>query len=218
LPPAPAPNTSLPRDRDGNFIAIDAPSRTQNSRLANNKTTSKTDKPDVVEAPDPSASDESSPAANSTSHAVDESLPSWAKARPYRDKDSFFVVVQAESTDPMIREQLLDEKMVLEANRYIDDMLYHRSGVSAMVSITPEYLRENCLRNQYPTGAAAGDDSQIFAQLEFNSKFKKEVDDRYRKFMSLDRVQGLGAFAAAALAVLGGLYAFLRFSPKRAAA
>ena len=113
---------------------------------------------------------------------------------------------------------MLDEKMVIEANRYIDEMMYHRSGISTMVGFTPEYLRQKCLRQEYPKGETARSEAAIYAQLEFDSNFRKDVDELYRKFVSLDRVQELGTFAAAGLVVLGGLYAFLRFSPKRAAA
>jgi hypothetical protein len=160
--------------------------------------------------------DETAPAASTDKPPANDSRPAWIKAGSHRDGDSFLMVVQTGPyADPLIREQMLDATMIVETNRFIDDMLYHRSGVGNAVNIESEYLRSNCLRKQYPQDDAGADEKQLFAQLEFNNEFKSEVDRRYRQFLSLDRVQILGGLGATGFALLGGIYIFLRMMPKK---
>ncbi len=147
--------------------------------------------------------------------ASEDTRPAWTKVTAHREGDSYLVVVQAESSDPMLREQLLDEKMVLAAEAFIDELMYHRSGVGNAVGFDAEYLRQNCLQNEYPKGDAGGSDQTVFAQVKFDGNFKKEVDKRYRQSISVGRVQQLGGIAAAGLAILGGFYVFLKMSSKR---
>ncbi len=221
-PPAevatPLPNSAQIRGRDENVFGVTTPGRALKSQSTGKKTSAKGDKPLVAESPDKSATGASKPEGNSGSDTASDSLPAWTKALPHREGDSYFVVVQSESTDPMVREQMLDEKMMIEAGRYIDEMMYHRIGVSSIIGISTEYLRKNCLRKEYPTGEAAGSEPVIYAQLEFNANFRRDIEAQYRRLVSLDRVQGLGTVVAVGLVALGGLYAFLRFTPKRAAA
>jgi hypothetical protein len=160
--------------------------------------------------------DETTPTTSTDKPPANDSRPAWIKAGSHRDGDSFLMVVQTGPyADPLFREQMLDATMVVETNRFIDDMLYHRSGVGNTVNIEPEYLRANCLRKQYPKGDAGADEKQLFAQLEFNNEFKSEVDRRYRQFLSLDRVQILGGLGVTGFALLGGIYIFLRLMPKK---
>ena len=55
----------------------------------------------------------------------------------------------------------------------------------------------------------------MFAQLEFDRQFRDEVNRRYTQFLGQERLQQTGGVAAAAFAVLGGLYLFLRTTSKK---
>jgi hypothetical protein len=216
IPPAPAPmvNTDVIPLPPGYAVAAAPRNKTEKSSASGKKSDSKDAKATgPAELPDMPAED-ASPETKSAIDLAAESRPAWTKALPHREGDSYFVVVQSQGTNPIVREQILDEKMVVEANRFIDEMLYRPGGVAAMVGIESDYLRNNCLKKQYPTGDTAGSDTMIFAQLEFDNHFKDEVDRRYRQFVSLDRVQQLGGIALGGFALLGGLYSFLRLTPR----
>jgi hypothetical protein len=118
-------------------------------------------------------------------------------------------------TDPNLLEEQLDNKMVARTNQYIEEQVLRRTGASDVVGFDADYLREHCVRQRYPTDGKTAGSRELFAQLEFDRQFRDEVNSRYNQFLSQQRLQQTGGVAAAAFAVLGGLYLFLRTTAKK---
>src|SRR5690606_30855129 len=89
--------------------------------------------------------------------SIDPNLPTWATEPPKRIDDSYFVVVKSGSySDPNIRDEMLDKKMVAAAEKYIDERLYRsETDVSKLAGVDANYLRENCVKEQYPAEGEA---------------------------------------------------------------
>jgi hypothetical protein len=141
-------------------------------------------------------------------------LPAWVNEPPHW-KDAggrtFVIVVRSGLvTDPNLLEEQLDNKMVARTNQYIDEQVLRRTGASDVAGFDADYLREHCVRQRYPTDGKTAGARELFAQLEFDRQFRDEVNSRYNQFLSQQRLQQTGGVAAAAFAVLGGLYLFLR--------
>ena len=146
-------------------------------------------------------------------------LPAWVEEPPHW-KDAggrtFVIVVRSGLvTDPNLLEEQLDNKMVARTNQYIDEQVLRRTGASDVVGFDADYLREHCVRQRYPTDGKTAGSRELFAQLEFDRQFRDEVNRRYTQFLGQERLQQTGGVAAAAFAVLGGLYLFLRTTSKK---
>lgn len=134
--------------------------------------------------------------------------PDWMNQPPGKHGDKYVVpVASGVYSDLTIREQMLDAKMAAAANRYIDELLYRQSGVADSLTLEPEYL-QSFVRAR----TASPENNETFVRLEFDQHFRDEVDHRYKQFISLGRLKQLGGGAAAALALLGGIYCFLRLT------
>ena len=76
-----------------------------------------------------------------------------------------------------------------------------------------------CANIAYGSGilrtATTSGTKELFAQLEFDRAFRDEVNRRYHEFISAERLQQTGGIVAAAFAVLGGLYLFLRTTARK---
>jgi hypothetical protein len=146
-------------------------------------------------------------------------LPAWVEEPPHW-KDAggrtFVIVVRSGLvTDPNLLEEQLDNKMVARTNQYIEEQVLRRTGASDVVGFDADYLREHCVRQRYPTDGKTAGAREMFAQLEFDRQFRDEVNRRYTQFLGQERLQQTGGVAAAAFAVLGGLYLFLRTTSKK---
>ncbi len=137
--------------------------------------------------------------------------PDWMNEPPSKHGDVYVVSVESGVyADPSIRDQMLEAKMVAAANRYIDELMYRQGGVADVVTLDADYL-QNFVREHSISPAK----DEIFVQLEFNKRFRDEVDRRYKSFLSLGRLEQLGGIAAGAIVLLGGLYCYLRATQPR---
>jgi hypothetical protein len=147
-----------------------------------------------------------------------KSPPTWINDPPHREGDSYFVVVRLDAdTNPAERDEWLDQRMLVAAKDYIDERLYPGDDVSKVVKINANYLYDNCLREVYPSSGLSAAGQEVFARLEFDRKFREEVEHRYRQTMEEDHVRWLAGGALAGLAVLGGLYGYLRTTAPKVA-
>lgn len=134
--------------------------------------------------------------------------PDWMNQPPATQGDTYVVAVASGVySDSSVREQMLDAKLAAAANRYIDDILYRQGGVSDIVSLDPEYL-QSFVRAR----TVSPENNETYVKLEFNQRFRDEVDRRYKQFLSLGRLWQLGIAASGAFVVLGGAYLYLRLT------
>ena len=106
-------------------------------------------------------------------------------------------------SDPAMREEALDLKMVAAVDRYLKKLLNNESATAEAVGIDAEYLRKNCLREQYPSGENTAGNVELFVRLEFDKRFRDEMDRRYRHFISFARLQTLGGVGQISMVLLG---------------
>jgi hypothetical protein len=66
------------------------------------------------------------------------------------------------------------------------------------------------VREYFPPQGSAVSGKHQYVKLEFDKKFQKEVDRQYREYLSSERLSQLAAISLAGLALLGGLYTYLR--------
>ena len=196
------------------IIAADPRIKTDRNSTDDKKAAAE-DKPDEKTKPGEKPASEAASDAKSAAGDTPDSRPDWARKPAHREGDSYILVVQAKGTDPLMREQLLDAKMVYETNQYINDALYSHGNVAAVVNIDADYLRKNCVHKPPVTVDSGNGETTVYAQLEFDNSFKNEVDRRLRSFISRDRVTQLGEIALAGFIGLGSLYALLKFKPKK---
>ena len=140
--------------------------------------------------------------------------PDWLTRPPHREGDNYVVGVDALATPENLREEMLSEKIRAAANSYIDEVLYRQPYMSDIVALDPDYVEKNCVKEKVndPNGIPYG------AKLVFDQHFRDEVDRKYRKYLSLGHLEQLAGFAGAGLILLGGVYGYLRLTPRRATA
>ena len=127
---------------------------------------------------------------------------------PTKQGDVYIVPVESgDYADPLIREQMLEAKMVAAANRYVDEDLFRQPGVADTIALEPEYLK-----SFVHARANSPDNSETFVRLEFDQHFRDEVEHRYKSFLSLGRLEQLGGGAAATAVLLGVVYCYLRLT------
>jgi hypothetical protein len=150
-------------------------------------------------------------AAEKPSQTASGGPPQWIDQQPHRQGDSWIYVVHLDAkTNPAVRDEMLDEEMLVVAQRYISEHLYPNEDVSKSVKLDAEFLRDNCLRAIYPTSGLSESGKDVYARLEFGKKFRNEIDGQYRQFIARDHLQHLGGIAVIGLTVLCGLYVYLR--------
>jgi hypothetical protein len=164
----------------------------------------------VAEADDRSSTTDTT--STNDSNTAKDGLPTWTSKRSHKQGDSVFYVVHlgAQDTSSPARDDLLDAQMLVAAQQYIDEKLYPGEDVSKIIHVDANYLRDNCLKQTYPAGENMVSGKDFYAQLDFDKKFRAEVDRRYRQIVGWDHLQRLGNLATIGLAVLGGLYIYLR--------
>jgi hypothetical protein len=148
------------------------------------------------------------------------SPPAWTVLREHRQGDTWLYVVHLSHADTALpeRDGMLDAQMSLAAQQCVEDHLYPGENISKIVRLDPEYLRANFIKQTYPVddNMIAGQD--FYAQLKFDKDFRDEVERRYRQIVSWDHLQQLGNLGVVAMAVLGGLYIYLRTTASKKAA
>src|SRR5262249_5577211 len=127
-----------------------------------------------------------------------------------------YVVHLSAQTDPALRDELLDEEMVVCAQQCIDEHLYPDENVSKIVKINPNFLYDNCLREIYPTSGLSEAGKDVYARLEFGKTFREEIDRDYRQIMAQSHINILSGIVVAGLVSLGGLYSYLRSTTPKA--
>jgi len=128
------------------------------------------------------------------------------------------VHLDAADNNPAVRDEMLAAKMVLAADQVIDEQLYPGEGRSKIVNIDAEYLRAHCKGLTYPVSDTASMGKEFYVQLVFDKKFRDEVERRYSQIVGWDHLQQLGDMAAISLAMLGGVYIYLRMTAAKSAA
>jgi hypothetical protein len=153
------------------------------------------------------------------SEQKDANIPAWVNQPPHwKDANGQVFVIVVRSglvTDPNLLEEQLDNKMVARTNKYIEEQVLRRSGAGDIAGFDADYLREHCVRLRYPSDGNTSGAKELFAQLEFDRAFRDEANQRYHEFVSEERLRQTGGIAAAAFAVLGGLYLFLRTTGRK---
>jgi hypothetical protein len=169
-----------------------------------------------AEKPEADATPGDNPAQN---ESKDTNTPAWVNEPPHwKDNSGRTFVITVRSglvTDPNLLEEQLDLKMIARTNQYIDEQVLRRPGAADIVGFDADYLRENCVRQRFPTAGMTAGTKELFAQLEFDRQFRDEVNHRYNQFISQDRLEQTGGVVAAAFAALGGLYLFLRTTARK---
>jgi hypothetical protein len=161
-------------------------------------------------------SNESTPATHAEVRTTNS--PKWISQPPHREGDSYVVVVRLDAdTSPAERDEWLDQRMLVAANDYIDKYLYPGQDVSKIVKFNPKYLYDNCLKEVYPSSGLSDSGREVFARLEFDKRFREDVDRRYQEIIGLDRLRSFGSVALVGLAALSGLYVYLRASTAKPA-
>ncbi|HTQ40264.1 MAG TPA: hypothetical protein VMJ32_14660 [Pirellulales bacterium] len=146
--------------------------------------------------------------------------PDWISQSPRRHGEDWIYVVHLDAADnnPAVRDEMLAAKMVLAADQVIDEQLYPGEGRSKIVNIDAEYLRAHCKGLTYPVSDTASMGKEFYVQLVFDKKFRDEVERRYSQIVGWDHLQQLGDMAAISLAMLGGVYIYLRMTAAKSAA
>jgi hypothetical protein len=145
--------------------------------------------------------------------APPEDLPEWVNDSPQRKDGVYYEVVRIGGiSDPNMRYEMLNAKLQEVANRYIEDIIFGRSG--ATVNVPPDYLREHCNGGEFTSRSSSG---AAFFRLKFDKDFRTYVEQQYRGFVAEDHLWQLGGIVATGFALLGGLYMFLRMTPQAAA-
>jgi hypothetical protein len=144
------------------------------------------------------------------------SLPDWVHREPSRGDDPYYVVARSgDFTDAFARDEMLSAQMVNAADRYIREV--RPAAFADAVKFEPAYLRSSYLDAQYPPAGSGAAGEETFVRLKFDSRFRDEVDHRWREFVSSDRLEKLSGYSAVGLALLGVVYIYLRAtSPKQA--
>jgi hypothetical protein len=146
------------------------------------------------------------------------SLPDWVHREPARSDDPYYVVASSGeySSDAFARDEMLSAQMVNAADRYIREVMRRPAAVADAVKFDPAYLRSTYVDAQYPpAGSAAGE--KTFVRLKFDSRFRDEVDHRWRQFVSSERLERLSGYSAVGLALLGVVYIYLRATSSKQA-
>jgi hypothetical protein len=155
-----------------------------------------------------------------TNHAAADakSPPEWTTQPPHRQGDSYVVVLRLDpETSGTERDEWLDQRMLVAAKDYIDERLYQGQNVSKIAKFDPQYLYSNCVKEIYPSSGLADAGKAAFVRMEFDRKFRAEVDRRYRESLEVERLRSFSGIAVTGLTVLSGLYLYLRATGKKAA-
>jgi hypothetical protein len=200
---APVARMDLP---DGGVMVADAGNGNQVKPRHKAGTERKPDRSD--ESPEKPTRSESEKTSTDSSSGTP---PAWAHRPPHKDGDFYIMVVHLDAdTNPAVRDDLLDEKMLVTANQYIDEHLYPDENVSKVVHLTGDYVHSKCRKATYPEDDYLTAGQEVFARLEFGRDFRDEIDRRYRAFLSAGHLQQLSEISLVALVLMGGLYAYLR--------
>lgn len=157
--------------------------------------------------------------AASGNHTTDpKTPPEWTKNLiPHREGDSYVVVLRLDpETSGAERDEWLDQRMLVAAKDYIEERLYPGQDVSKISQIDPRYLYDNCLKEIYPLSGMADVGKEAFVRIEFDRRFRAEVDRRYRENLEIERLRSFSGIAVTGLTVLGGFYLYLRATAKNA--
>jgi hypothetical protein len=146
------------------------------------------------------------------------SLPDWVHREPSPSDNPYYVVVNSGdfTEDSFAREEMLNAQTANAVDQYIRTVMRRPAEVVEAVKFDPSYLRSTYSDEQYPPAGAATTEKS-YVRLKFDSRFRDEVDRRWRDFVSSDRLEKLSGFSAVGLALLGVVYIYLRAtSPKPA--
>jgi hypothetical protein len=197
--------SSIPPNQYQGIIPVAAQGDAHKSKASAEKeaaSTSTTSEPTSQSAEKPE-SDKAAPA---------ENLPNWVHdSRQIKDDVYYEVVPLFGIVDPNIRTELMNDKLKVVMNHYIDDTLFHQPGASSLINISPDYLREKCNGGEFESHSGSGD---AYFRLKLDKDFRGLVQRQYRTSVAQDRLQQLGTAGLVAFAALGGLYVFLRAVPK----
>ncbi len=120
-------------------------------------------------------------AADTASNHDSKSPPAWIDQPPHREGDSYFVVVKLDADTSLTeRDEWLDQRMLVAARDYIDERLFPGEDVSKIVKISAKNLYDNCLREIYPASGLTEAGKEVYARLEFDRRFREEVEGLYR--------------------------------------
>jgi hypothetical protein len=202
------PNNVFMDNVHGQMMVANAP-QAEERNAASTHQGKKTNEP-LTDAGDRSSGME--PTSTDESDSAKNVPPKWTNKRSYKQEDSQLYVVHlsAEDTTSSGRDGLLDAQMLLAAQQYIDEKLYPGEEVSKIIHLDANYLHDNCVKHTFPSGDNMVIGKDYYAQLEFGKDFRAEVDRRYRQIVSWSHLQQLGNLSIAGLAILGGLYIYLR--------
>jgi hypothetical protein len=199
--------------------SVPAPSGWESYRVSGSSDSSTTHIPIDSSAEKKPEAETNPPEGVQGSEPKDANLPAWVNQPPHwKDANSQVFVIVVRSglvADPNLLEEQLDNKMVARTNKYIEEQVLRRSGAGDIAGFDADYLREHCIRQRYPSDGNDSGAKELFAQLEFDRAFRDEANRRYHEFVSTERLQQTGGIAAAAFAVLGGLYLFLRTTGRK---
>ena len=143
--------------------------------------------------------------------------PKWIHdSLPHREGDSWIYIVHLDdTTSPADRYEWLDQSMLADASDYIDRHLYPDQDVSKTVNLNAKYLYDNCLRELYPASGLADAGKEVFARLEFDRKFREEVDHRVHQNIQEEHFRWFSGWVLAGLGLMGGVYTYLKLVPPR---
>jgi hypothetical protein len=166
----------------------------------------------------PQPSDSAAAKHSDTASASNQSdPPKWIHdSLPHRESDSWIYIVHLDdTTSPADRYEWLDQSMLADANDYIDRHLYPDQDLSKIVNLNAKYLYDNCLRELYPASGLADAGKEVFARLEFDRKFREEVDRRVHQNIQEEHFRWFSGCVLAGLGLIGGVYTYLRLVPPR---
>lgn len=155
--------------------------------------------------------------AHDDSHGELVDAPKWVIDPPRRIGDSYFVVVRSgQYSDPNVRDEMLDTKILAAAEKYVSEMLYRNDpNILDVVHLNPATLREQCVREQYPAESDASGVDETFVRLEFDRKFREGVEQSRKRNVTRQRVEQSALIVAGVLTVLGATLVYLKTTTPR---
>jgi hypothetical protein len=153
-------------------------------------------------------------ATDKTTGSASNGPPAWINQPPHREGDSYFVVVKLDADISLgERDEWLDQRMLVAARDYIDERLFPGEDVSKIVKVSAKNLYDNCLREIYPASGLTEAGKEVYARLEFDRRFREEIEGQYRETLEDERIRRLAGIALGGMVVLGGLYTYLKMTP-----
>ncbi|MFM7070527.1 MAG: hypothetical protein ACKO38_01860 [Planctomycetota bacterium] len=148
--------------------------------------------------------------------------PQWANALPrYDDEVATVTVASGPCATLRSANEQLDAEIMLAVNTYAERTLGVANAPSSL-GFTVDEIRARCLRGEpyieHGELTGIGPMQEMFARLEFDSDFRRELGERWRSLTVLGRLGQIGYIAGGVLAAVALVWFVLGKSSTHSAA